>query len=190
MAGRRLALLAVVLLGAGCGSSNPRLELVDLDEQTLTPLDHQDIRASVFFFTSVDCPVSNRYAPEVERLHAEYADENVAFWLVYPNPAETPEAIRKHLQDYAYNLGVLRDMEHRLVNRAGVSVTPEVAVFVPPGRLVYRGRIDNRYVDFGKARAQPTTHDLEDVLRAVVAGKSVTPRFTEAIGCYISDMRL
>jgi hypothetical protein len=68
---------------------------------------------------------------------------------------------------------------------AGVTVTPEVAVFLPDRTRVYRGRIDNWYESFGRARPQPTERDLSDVLQAILAGPGVAPRTTKAIGCYI-----
>jgi len=185
-----LPIFTTLLLGGSCTPPDPPLELVDLTGQTVNPLEEDDGRANVFIFTSVDCPVSTRYAPEVERLRSKYGDQGIAFWLVYPNPSETPDQIRKHLEEYGYGLDALRDGEHRLVDLAGARVTPEAAVFVPAMGLVYRGRIDNRYVDFGKARPRATKHDLEEVLEAVVSGESITPHYTEAIGCYISDMKL
>jgi len=71
-------------------------------------------------------------------------------------------------------------------------VTPEAAVFVPGGpraRLVYRGRIDDRYVAFGRVRAAPTTHDLEDAVAATLAGRPVPHDVTPAVGCFIPDLR-
>ena len=41
----------------------------------------------VLVFTTTDCPISNRYAPELERLHRDYGSRGVAFFLVYPDPA-------------------------------------------------------------------------------------------------------
>jgi hypothetical protein len=32
-----------------------------------------DIKAIVFLFTSTDCPISNRYAPDVRRLATKFA---------------------------------------------------------------------------------------------------------------------
>ncbi|GIT77890.1 MAG: hypothetical protein Ct9H300mP32_2720 [Verrucomicrobiota bacterium] len=64
-------------------------------------------------------------------------------------------------------------------------VTPEAAVFDAKGRLIYRGRIDDLYADFGKKRARPTRHDLRDTLDALLAGKRLTKRTTKAVGCYI-----
>ena len=68
---------------------------------------------------------------------------------------------------------------------AEVTVTPEAAVFLPDGRELYRGRIDDRYVDFGKERPTPTTRDLDEVLVSVLGGKPVASSVTRAIGCYI-----
>ena len=73
----------------------------------------------------------------------------------------------------------------------GMTVTPEAAVFVahPSGpRMVYRGRIDDRAVDFGRARPEPRTRDLADVLDALTAGRTLIPRTTTAVGCVIAGL--
>ena len=55
------------------------------------------------------------------------------------------------------------------------------------GRVVYRGRIDDRHVDLGVDRPSATTRDLADALSAVVAGTPVKQPTTKAVGCYIAD---
>jgi hypothetical protein len=77
------------------------------------------------------------------------------------------------------------DPQHQWVGEAGATRTPEVAVFSPRRELLYRGRIDDRYVDFGQRRTEPTTHDLRDALEAILAGKPVAQSRTEPIGCDI-----
>jgi hypothetical protein len=62
-------------------------------------------------------------------------------------------------------------------------------VFSTSGQLLYHGRIDNRYVDFGKSMPQPTRRDLEVALRFVVAGKPVQVASTPAIGCFLADVQ-
>jgi hypothetical protein len=69
-----------------------------------------------------------------------------------------------------------------------VTVTPEVAILDAAGTLLYRGRIDDRYISFGKDRPQPTVRDLERSLDAVLAGKPVPVKETRAIGCILSDL--
>ncbi len=123
--------------------------------------------AIVFLFASVDCPVSNRYAPEVQRLHAAFAAQNVAFWLVYPNPSDTPEAVRDHLAAFSYPVHALLDPGHDLVKLAKASITPEAAVFNRTRTLVYHGRIDDRFVSLGVERPAATRRDLFDALTAV-----------------------
>ena len=59
-------------------------------------------KAIVFLFTSTDCPVSNRYAPEVQRVVGEFSGKGVVFRLVYPNPADHAAAIREHLAAFSY----------------------------------------------------------------------------------------
>jgi len=66
-------------------------------------------------------------------------------------------------------------------------VTPEAAL-MQGTRLLYRGRIDDRYVDFGKDRPAPTTHDLEAAIDAAIAGKPIAVKETRAIGCILSDL--
>jgi hypothetical protein len=145
-------------------------------------------KAIVFLFTSTDCPISNRYAPEVRRIADAFAPKGVVFRLVYPNPSEDAKAIREHMAAYAY-AGVaepVRDPTLALVKFTGVTVTPEAAVVVG-GKVVYRGRIDDRYVDLGRERPAATQRDLFDALTAVVAGKAAPHATTQAVGCFISD---
>ena len=145
-------------------------------------------KAIVFIFTSTDCPISNRYAPEVRRIADAFGSKGVVFRLVYPNPSENAAAIREHMAAYSL-AGVgegLRDHQLALVKFAGVDVTPEAAVVVGD-RVVYRGRIDDRYVDLGRERPAATQRDLFDALSAIIAGKPVAHATTKAVGCFISD---
>jgi AhpC/TSA family len=145
-------------------------------------------RARVFLFVRTDCPISNRYAPELQRIAEEFKDRGVEFWLVYPDASETDRSIQAHIAQYAFPGIPLRDLHHDLVRRAHASVTPEAAVFDSAGRVMYHGRIDDRYVDFGKARPAPQSHDLEDAITAVLAGKPVAHAQTRAIGCSLADV--
>jgi hypothetical protein len=146
-------------------------------------------KAIVFLFTSTDCPISNRFAPEVRRLAGEFGPKGVLLRLIYPNPAESAAAISEHLTAYGYaGAEAFRDPAHALVALVKATITPEAAVMAG-GRLVYHGRINDRYVDLGVERAKPTTHDLEDALNAVLAGKPVAHPVTQAVGCYIADFK-
>lgn len=157
------------------------------------PFDDASARAVVLIFTRTDCPISNRYAPEVKRIYDAYASKGARFFLVYPDRDETSDAIEKHRSEFGYPMPALQDPSHQWVARGQAKVTPEAAVFVHPAgkewTLVYHGRIDDRYIDFGKSRRQANVHDLQNALEAALAGQKVTPAETKAIGCFIADLR-
>jgi len=177
------------VLSAIAAAAPAQIRVESLDGAAVDPFDAPaGTKAIVFLFTSTDCPISNRYAPEVRRIATQFGPQRVVFRLIYPNPADKREAIVEHRTSFAYAgaTQALRDPKHALVKHAGVTVTPEAAVYAG-GRLVYHGRIDDRYVDLGLERAAATVHDLNDVLTAVLAGQPVEHPATQAVGCYISD---
>jgi hypothetical protein len=189
--GRLTSLIAgalAVLLVRSPAVRAGQLSLLDLENRRVDPLvSVSGVRATVLVFVSTDCPVSNRYAPEVRRLSESLASKGVAFWLVYPNASESPQQIREHLTSFSFPMQALRDPEHALAKRVHATVTPE-AVVVAGGRILYRGRIDDRYVGLGVERPAPAKRDLEEALTAVIAGKRVEHPTTQAVGCFIADL--
>lgn len=145
--------------------------------------------ATVFLFVRTDCPITNRYAPELARLNQEFEGRGVRFWLIYADHTETSESIQKHIAEYHFPGTPLRDPNRELAAVAHAKVAPECAVFDSAGRLMYHGRIDDRYVDFGKARASAQTHDLEEAISDVLAHKPVPQSETRAIGCSLADIQ-
>lgn len=145
--------------------------------------------ARVFLFVRTDCPITNRYSPELQRLSREFGARGAEFWLVYPDPAATEQAIRDHVAQYSFPGTALRDPRHELVKRARVTIAPETAVFDAAGRLMYHGRIDDQWVNPGKARPVARTHDLENAISAVLAGSSPAQPETHAIGCWLADVK-
>ena len=152
----------------------------------MDPFNGAGEKAVVFIFIANDCPISNRYAPEIRRLYESFQARGISFWLVHPNAEESDEAIKKHAEEYRYPMGIIRDPGHSLVRRAKVQVTPEAAIFLPDGRLAYHGRIDDRHVDFGRHRPEPTRQDLRQALEEILAGRAVSEARTRAVGCAIS----
>ncbi len=178
---------AVGWIGAVGVRANQPPTGVDLAGNAVDPLHTDPGKPVVLIFVRTDCPISNRYAPTIQRLSAQYAGK-VAFWLVYPDKSESSEAIEQHLHDYGYKLPALHDPQHALVQLGQVQITPEAAVFDASGQLVYHGRIDDWYVTFGHARPAPTTHELDDAVQAALKGAKPQVATASGIGCYISDL--
>jgi len=135
---------------------------------------------------ATDCPVSNAYAPEIQRVCAAYRSKGVGCALVYEDPHVTPADVRRHVGEHGYqNIPAAIDADASVAVRVQASVTPETVVIDRAGAVRYRGRIDNFYVAFGRSRQVVTVHDLRDALDAVLAGKPVAAPVTEPIGCFI-----
>lgn len=180
--------LALLLATTSASATGPT-RVLDLDGRAVNPLvpDARTV-ATVLVFATTDCPISNRYAPDIQRLAARFERQGIRFVLVYPVGTDTPAIVREHLKKFSYAIPAVRDTAQELVKHTGVSVSPEVAVLDPRARVVYRGRIDDRYVDFGKDRPVPTQRDLERTLDAVVAGTAIAVRETRAVGCILADL--
>ncbi len=182
---RSVLLASVIAALAGCAG---RPTGIDLDGRRVDPLATPNATATVMIFVMADCPIANRFAPEIGRLHDRFAAEGVDFWLVYADPAATPERIREHMAEYRYACLALRDPGHALVDRAGATISPEAAVFTADGRLVYRGRINDRFVEWGRTRVAPTKHDLAEAVERVLDGEADELVTTPAVGCYLVDL--
>jgi hypothetical protein len=185
------ALIVVTVAGYFFLKSEPartaQSDIVDLSGTPVDPLQSAHGKITILVFVRTDCPISNRYAPAINRLSATYA-EKASFWLIYPARNESPEMIRKHERDFGFKIPVARDLKHSLAKKSHAAITPEAAVFDANRRLIYHGRIDDLYEDFGRARSAPTTHELDDAIQAALHGKSLPADAVPAVGCYISDL--
>jgi len=188
---RQTALFAALLALTGAWLSTlaapakSKLVFTDIKGKNHMPFASTKTKAVVFVFLLRDCPVSNVYSPEITRIHREYSKKGVALYLVHPDRDTDAKSALTHASEYKLTAPVVLDHGHKLTRHAEAQVTPEAAVFDAKGRLIYRGRIDDLYADFGKKRARPTRHDLRDTLDALLAGKRMTKRTTKAVGCYI-----
>lgn len=185
MALRAWVVLLVFISAAGCAAQPFG---VDLDGRPVDRLAAPGSRAIVLFFAASDCPICNRYIPEIERLDREFAPAGVRFWWVYPNPEDTPGVVRRHQQEFDIHGDTVLDTQQRLTAMAHATITPEVTVFVPERntlREVYRGRIDDRYVSLGQERPSVDKHELEIALRALTANRPIPAPGGPPIGCSI-----
>jgi hypothetical protein len=159
------------------------LVLSDTNGVRHRPLELHDQKAVVLIFVGVECPISNSYAPEINRIIKDFKDKGVDFYIVYSDPDVSVDSAKKHAKDFGYTCPGLLDPKQALLNKVKATVTPEAAVVDGQGNVLYLGRIDNWYEDFGKQRYSATVHDLRDALDEIVSGKKVTTPVTRAVGC-------
>jgi hypothetical protein len=166
-------------------SSAVSAQLRDLDGQRLRPFDPAGT-AQVIFFVASDCPISNAYAPEIQRVCRAYAPKGVGCLLAYEDERIDAGAVRSHMDAFGYGrMPATIDTSRTLASRAGASITPQATVVDGRGQVRYRGRIDNFYAALGKPRQQVTSHELIDALDSVLAGRPVAHPQSEPVGCFI-----
>src|SRR5262245_14444287 len=82
----------------------PAAQIPDVDGRPLNPFAPAG-KASVIFFVATDCPISNSYAPEIQRMCREFGPRGVACALMYEDMeagaagARLDEAVRAHLRE-------------------------------------------------------------------------------------------
>ena len=172
----------VITLLAGSVSGQTRA----IDGRSMAPFQPAG-KANVLLFIQTDCPISNSYAPEIQRICKAYESKGVGCSLAYEDVRVEAAAVRRHMKDFSYSaLPATIDSSRALADRAKATITPAAVVVDASGAVRYRGRIDNFYASLGKPRQHVTEHDLIAALDAILAGKPVPKPETEALGCFIT----
>ena len=184
----RLSMLAAALwLGlwgvSAAAQELPEVELRDASGSAHSRKEMLGGKGAVLFFIASECPISNRYAPEIHRIAVAYRARGVSFFAVQSDPELTAEAAARHARAYGYEFPVLLDPKQTLASALGVLVTPTAILLSSEGKSLYRGRIDNRYLDFGRYRDAGIVPDLRISLDAALASRPVPTPVTKAIGC-------
>jgi hypothetical protein len=140
---------------------------------------------AVLFFIMPDCPISQGYVPEMNRIADAYGSRGVKFFAVQADLTASLATVRKHVAEYGYHFPVLMDPTQQLVRHTGATVTPESFVLNSSGTVLYQGRIDNRIASLGTKRPQATEFDLRNAIDAVLVGRGIKGTKTIAYGCLI-----
>ena len=144
--------------------------------------------ASVYVFLGLQCPVSNGYIPELNRQAAAFRPRGITFLGVVSSAHTTAADVRDHQRQYPLEFPVLYDPTGSGRLQLQATHVPQVVVVEPSGRVLYRGRIDDRYASLGTQRPQTRHHDLRELLAAVADGDEVSYRTTTPVGCLLEAL--
>ena len=148
------------------------------------------VQPAVLVFLDTACPVATRYVPTLNALHAEAEARGVALYGVLSNPAITWQASADFVDDFGVTFPVILDSTGDLALRLGPRVTSESFVISTADRVVYRGRIDDRFAAVGKLRTRIASHDLQHCHRGRGGGRRPARalRRRRQIGCFHHDL--
>lgn len=85
-------------------------------------------------------------------------------------------SLRQH-----YSVPYILDANSKIAEAFGATRTPEVFLFNPEGRLVYKGAMEDNPADPANSKAMY----LKNAMDNLTAGKTIDPTSTRSIGCTI-----
>lgn len=179
----------VVLFGAGLASAAEPLpaDLLVVRDRTTGPVTFADLlgpdgRAVCFAFLHPSCPLAQGYAPVLSELATTRASDGVRFVGVvceYDDPTE----IDDYVSTFGISFPVVLDPAFALADALNATTTPEVVLVDRDRKIVYAGRIDDRYKTRGVLTPGDAEPELDNAIRDLLAGREVRVPRTEAAGC-------
>lgn len=143
------------------------------------------VKGTALVFLATECPVCREYVPELNRLAAKGKEGSVAVLGVAADRELTRRQVARFQEEFGVAFPLLCDEAGELAAALAPTHAPEVFLVDAEGKIVYRGRIDDRFPKVGQRRTQPATRDFEVALDALTSGSAIPSARTEPVGCPI-----
>ena len=161
------------------------LQLNTVDDKTFNLSEIKHNSASAFIFLSPECPLSQKYSLSIKNIYTRYLDKKIAVYLVFPGKLYNKNEINFFLSEYNLQFVSIEDEDKKLTSCLGAAITPEAFLIDSAGRILYKGAIDNWFIDIGQKREVITAHYLDDAIQSFLSGRPVKISQTKAAGCII-----
>lgn len=171
------------------GSKVDQLTFKDIRFLERSLADLEDARAFVIMYTTLECPLVQRYFPKIIELEKQYRDQGVQFIAINVGPEDSLVEVAQQGLEAGAELIIGKDFTGNSVRATGVERTPEVVILDADHVLRYRGRIDDQY-RLGGVRPNVTQDSLVLALEDVLAGRDVAVAETPVDGCRITFRKL
>lgn len=175
------------------GSSAPNFNLPGIDGKNHQLSDYSSSKVLVVVFTCDHCPIAQMYEQRIEKLYQDYSKRGVAVVAIMGNDPKATligELDSSDIGDTLEEMKVRAKYKHltypylydgatqSVADAYGPQATPHVFVFDQNRHLQYQGRFDNSY-----RMEKVNTHDAQNAMDALLAGKPVTEKQTGVFGC-------
>ncbi len=155
--------------------------------------DYTDSECVVIAFLGVECPLARLYAPRLQQLADEYADQGVTFIGIDPNSQDSLTELASYARRHGVEFPLLKDTGNLIADSLGVERVPEVYVLDANRVVRYCGRVDDQYglgSSTGYAKLEVRRRHLAVAIDEVLAGSDVQVPHTEPHGCLIGRARV
>lgn len=165
------------------------LKSIDLNGVTHKIGQSDGSKGVALVFISPECPVSNQYVPELNRLSARAEEKGVEFYGIISDETVTRTKGAEYPKQFKVEFPILFDATGELKSVFAPTHVPEVFVLDQRGQIIYRGRIDDQYTDKIKRKANVSTHELADAIDAASSGSAVATAFVPPVGCKLERLK-
>jgi hypothetical protein len=156
------------------------LAWTDLQGHRYGTADLERAKATVFFFSSTQCPIASQYTQRMIELAREYTPRGVRFFLVDSNHQDSRADLARYVKERAFPFPAVKDEGTALADRLGAQATPEAIIVDRAAVVRYLGRIDDN-----PDRERVARRDAREALEALLADRPVPRSRTLPLGCAI-----
>ena len=142
---------------------------------------------TVNFFLLDECRICQYYGPIIKQIHTDFSSEQIIFNGYFPNFSYKKEQIALFKEEYALPFDLKTDYFKKQSKRYNLEVLPTVVIYDErEEKILYQGRIDNRFYGVGKQRQITTHNDLIAALEAITKQQAIEQKSTQPVGCFIN----
>jgi peroxiredoxin len=167
------------------GDVVPAFQLKDYHGKDYSLKTFDDSQLVVLAFVGTECPLAKLYSGRLQELSQKYTSEQVRIVAVDSLIQDSVTEIAAWARRHGLTFPVLKDPAQTVANLVGAARTPQVFLLDQNRAVRYQGRIDDQYV-VGIVRDEPTRTDLQIAIDELLAGKQVSVKTTEPLGCLIA----
>lgn len=184
-----IALCSFTTTGYNVGDKAMDFKLKNIDGKMVSLSDYKDAKGFIVVFTCNHCPFAKAYEDRIKALNTKYASLGYPVIAINPNdPEQVDEDSYVNMQARAkaksYAFPYLVDETQSVAHTYGAAHTPHVFILQKSGSdfvVRYIGAIDDNSDDPSAVKQKYVESAVDNLL----AGKSVSPSSTKAIGCSI-----
>lgn len=154
--------------------------LKSTDDKEHNLADYLGKKIVVLDFWNCNCPVSRNFESQRIALINQFKEEDVVWFAIDSNEPNTVEEIKKYAEQQKLNYTILRDPGNKIADKFGAQRTPEIFVIGKDQKIQYHGAISDN-----QDEKQVKETYLSDALHALLDGKEVKTKTTNAVGCTI-----
>jgi peroxiredoxin len=191
-----LSILTIITLtsftpeaGYKVGSKAIDFKLKNINNKIVSLADYSTAKGFIVVFTCNHCPFAVKYEDRIIALNNKYEKLGYPVIAINPNdakqyPDDSFENMKKRALDKNFTFPYLLDETQSIASAYGATRTPHIYILKKENTdliVKYIGAID----DNADSAADVKEKYAESAIDALLAGKSVNPDFTKAIGCTI-----